>query len=394
MATRINVIPPVKCSAHSKRSKAQCGNWAIPGLPVCRFHGGGAHRNTAVRRLTLATLLESDRRPVWEVLLDATHVGDSLMRDARRQLADGEAPTAHHVENLVDAAKLAHHMSKTAIDTGAHTKAVDLLQRNVELEGRMVAEVLGRVLDALLAGLAGPALPLDRAQQLREWAFGAALAALTALDDPTRPTVSVPPPPLDGLALVLTDRPQLEPAAPTTAVTGSSSESSSDVRWRPAARQQPDRSAGPSAGRPAPASGTPAWTADEADAEPLDAELVDDDDGPADDVPADTERPAPVDHRQELAARLRAVRRTRVQLSELTGLSDSAVYRAKNGRVHEDELSTWERALADLDPDPAPPTEPRPDSIAHTWEVAGRDGHPLSGRLNRAVDRQRLRNPL
>jgi hypothetical protein len=31
-----------KCGAHSKRTGKQCGQWAIPGGTVCKWHGGGA----------------------------------------------------------------------------------------------------------------------------------------------------------------------------------------------------------------------------------------------------------------------------------------------------------------------------------------------------------------
>ena len=31
-----------KCSAHSKRTGKQCGQWAIPGGRVCKWHGGAA----------------------------------------------------------------------------------------------------------------------------------------------------------------------------------------------------------------------------------------------------------------------------------------------------------------------------------------------------------------
>ena len=32
----------VKCSARSKRTGKQCGQWAIPGGTVCKWHGGAA----------------------------------------------------------------------------------------------------------------------------------------------------------------------------------------------------------------------------------------------------------------------------------------------------------------------------------------------------------------
>lgn len=260
---RVMVYPSVKCTARSKRTKKQCGLWAIPGLTVCRFHGGGAHRDVAERRLTLATLLQNDRRPPWEVLLDAVHVADSLMRDARVKVDGAEDLTPRQLDNLVDSTKLAHHMARTAIDTGAAAKIADVIKRNVDLEGDVIARTLAVVLDALLEALC---LPKDRAREVRAWAARAAAAALDGYggDDAE---VTVPPPPLDGYALVRTDRPQLEPA-PAAA-------SSSAATDRAAAGRQPDWRADPAAARPAPASGTPAPTADD---RPLDAELVDDPD--------------------------------------------------------------------------------------------------------------------
>lgn len=46
----------VKCRATRKRDGERCHQWAIPGLGVCRFHGGAtkAARRAAERRLTLA----------------------------------------------------------------------------------------------------------------------------------------------------------------------------------------------------------------------------------------------------------------------------------------------------------------------------------------------------
>lgn len=384
---RVMVYPSVKCAAKSRRSRKQCGNWAIPGLSTCRFHGSGAHRDVAERRLTIATLLQNDHRPVWEVLLDAVHVADSLMQDARLNVEGADELTPRQLEALVDSTKLAHHMSRTAIDSGAYAQAVQALQRNDEFNGRLIAETLGNVLDALLDGLA---LPADRAREVRTWAFTATRDLLSTLDPEGGADVTVPPPPLAGLAVVRTDRPQLEPAgsAPTEPPYGTDRRFAG-TDYRPA-------TADTSAARPVPVTGTPAPTADRpddrADAEPLD-------DQPVDAELVDEPDPDDLDPRG-LQRRLSTLDRTRRQLSALTGLSDSAVYRARNGRAHEDELPAWRRALSQLDrehghdhtgdeDDANHGRTDDADPVARGWATAGEEGHPLSERLARASGRHR-----
>jgi hypothetical protein len=339
VAERVNVIPPVRCSARSKRTKRQCGNWATPGLPVCRFHGAGAHHDVAVQRRTLATLLASDPRPVWTVLLDAVHTADALARDARLQVVADDEPTARQVESVVDSAKLAAHFSKIALDTGAATKIAEAIQRNVDGNGRLVAEVLGRVLDALLDGLA---LPSDRAHELRTWAFTTTRDLLSTLDPEAGADVEVPPPPLAGLAVVPTDRPQLEPAVVAA--------SSSAVDDRRAAGQRRPTAVDTAAARPAPAGGTSTPAADQLDDDRTSDEARDA--GPVDEPDPDL-APNP-DEGDDLSSdrlpfRLLTVGRTRAQLAALAGLTLSAVWRAQHGRVHDDELPAWRRALAQLD---------------------------------------------
>ena len=50
---------PVKCTAHKSTNGEPCGNWAIKGGTVCRYHGGSAPQVKAA----------ADRR--WRERLDA-----------------------------------------------------------------------------------------------------------------------------------------------------------------------------------------------------------------------------------------------------------------------------------------------------------------------------------
>ena len=47
-----------RCQAMSKQTGAQCGNKAIPGGTVCRFHGGGARQVRNRARLNLLELVD------------------------------------------------------------------------------------------------------------------------------------------------------------------------------------------------------------------------------------------------------------------------------------------------------------------------------------------------
>lgn len=49
----------VKCSAHSKRTSKQCGQWAIPGGTVCKWHGGAAPQVIAAAEKRLLDLRPS-----------------------------------------------------------------------------------------------------------------------------------------------------------------------------------------------------------------------------------------------------------------------------------------------------------------------------------------------
>lgn len=62
-----------RCHAHN-RAKAQCGNWAVTGMYVCRTHGGSVKRT---RTSALRNLL---RDAAAIALVDLMNDGDSRVR--------------------------------------------------------------------------------------------------------------------------------------------------------------------------------------------------------------------------------------------------------------------------------------------------------------------------
>lgn len=206
----IHPIPKVKCSATAKRTQQPCRSWAVPGTTVCPKHGGSAPqvRRKAERVHTLAQLIRDDPRHPWEVVLNATHIGDSLMRECEAPLRRGEQLTAEQVDRLVESTRLAHHLAKTALDTRAHEHIADSFQRHEHLEADIVSKAIVTVLDKLVSGLFVDDPSLDartrsalfkRRDEVVQWSVNAAGAALLDGGD------DVPEPPLADVTLVLTE---------------------------------------------------------------------------------------------------------------------------------------------------------------------------------------------
>jgi len=156
----------------------------------------------ANERVTLAQLLASgERRHPGLVLLDATHFLDVLMRDARARLGEGGEVTPDELDRFVQAVGRAAHLAKTTLDAGVAQQLADQLRRSNELEGAIVAAVLGRTLDSL-------ADALGLGYEWRDWATQVARAELLALGDGSRVEGGVlvtrteppalPPPPSQG----------------------------------------------------------------------------------------------------------------------------------------------------------------------------------------------------
>ena len=61
-----------RCSATSKQTGQQCGNWAIPGLEVCRIHGGATKRAKAKAGRVLETAAAAQAAQQLGLKLDTT----------------------------------------------------------------------------------------------------------------------------------------------------------------------------------------------------------------------------------------------------------------------------------------------------------------------------------
>jgi hypothetical protein len=178
-------IPAIRCTASAKYRDGQpCRNWAIPGTVVCYVHGAAASQieRKAEVTMTLAQLMNDDPRHPWEVVLDATHVADSLMREAKATLdASGELPL-DQLARLVEATKLAHHMASVAITTKAHEQLTTSVQRRLELEGKLVFTAMEGVIDALTL-----AIDPRYTEDVRIYLHTAARDRLLATDDGETP---------------------------------------------------------------------------------------------------------------------------------------------------------------------------------------------------------------
>jgi hypothetical protein len=180
-------VPPQKCSARSQQSGERCGNWAIPGSPagVCRWHG--------------ARESPDDRRPIGEIMREAVHIQDCLMRDAARPYYEGQPLTLDERNRLSDRAKVALHMAKVTVDAGVEVALVREFERNAELEGQLIARAIGAVVHGLTDTLGS-----GHAVDLNVWALNVAHDALVAAEaspDGDWESPSVPPLPF-GLAVV------------------------------------------------------------------------------------------------------------------------------------------------------------------------------------------------
>jgi hypothetical protein len=74
----------VRCRATSKRTGERCGQWCAPGHVVCYAHGGRspqAVRSAKVRAAVAEIMATDPRRTPREVLGDALHITDLVLRD-------------------------------------------------------------------------------------------------------------------------------------------------------------------------------------------------------------------------------------------------------------------------------------------------------------------------
>lgn len=140
----------MRCTATAKGTGERCRNFAVVGMTVCTMHGltGNGFRK-AEERVTLAQLLEGDRRHPWEVVLDATHTMDAIVRDFRAEVVAGETITVDQLDRLINVNQIRHHLATTAISTKAHEHVALAFEQHLELQGRAVGIAIGAALDAL-----------------------------------------------------------------------------------------------------------------------------------------------------------------------------------------------------------------------------------------------------
>jgi hypothetical protein len=203
------------CTATSAGSRKPCRAYARPGTTVCKDHGGSAPQvlRKAEERMTLAQLLQGDPRPLGEVLIDATHTADALMRTYKARVLAGETLDADLLTRLVEATARAHHLAETTARLGVHVELVKQAQLQRQLDDAYITHTLGRVLNAL-TGRYGVLRPLgeEYVEELRLWLHGVIGRELAAIETPdartldpegvieltSRPVTHDPPPALPG----------------------------------------------------------------------------------------------------------------------------------------------------------------------------------------------------
>jgi hypothetical protein len=140
----------MRCTATAKGTGERCRKYVTPGTTVCPMHGQtGATLRRAEERVTLAQLLEGDRRHPWEVVLDATHTMDAIVRDFRSEVVAGESITVDQLDRLIAVNQIRHHLASTAISTRAHEQVSLAFTRHLEVEGQLVGTALGAAIDGL-----------------------------------------------------------------------------------------------------------------------------------------------------------------------------------------------------------------------------------------------------
>lgn len=170
----------------------------------------------AEARTTLAALLASDPRPVYEVLTDAIHTLDSvhLSKVDEHQSADGHVD-AEALTELIGSARGATSVSLAATRTAAWNAIAQSHERRVNIEAAHIAAVLESSLAGLWPWLTSLGLSdADLNQVKRSVALGlrASLEAVSTAprDRDGRPQLPSAEPPSDVDSYVLIDRAELE----------------------------------------------------------------------------------------------------------------------------------------------------------------------------------------
>ena len=158
-----------RCKAKSKQSGKQCGNWPLPGMDVCRLHGGRAKQvqaKAAERLLTARIRGELAKAEITPLTDPAAAYADlageqwAFKELARQQIEVLEAwhswseGAGEQIKATVQVytAALAQ-MQKTLADMLRIGLSAEALRAAKERPSREQAEALQRVIDGLLGGL-------------------------------------------------------------------------------------------------------------------------------------------------------------------------------------------------------------------------------------------------
>ena len=185
-------IPSMRCVAPARSTGERCGRWALVGQTTCDLHTGFAPKTRAAadRRDTVAKLLQwedPDRpRPLGEVMLQAVHNADVLMRsldDVRLRVLRREEVTGEELDRLVRMSQVAHALAETTVRAGVQVELVRQAQLATEMNSAIVVRALGAALDVVARRLRAAGVPEELVALVRVEAHAAVGDELRALED-------------------------------------------------------------------------------------------------------------------------------------------------------------------------------------------------------------------
>ena len=185
-------IPPMRCVATAKSTGLRCGRWALVGQTCCDLHTGWAPQSVAAadRRSVVAQLLQHEDpdhpRPLGEVMLEAVHNADVLMRsldDVRLRVLRREEVTGEELDRLVRMSQVAHALAETTVRAGVQVELVRQAQLATEMNSAVVVRALGAALDVVGRRLRAAGVPEELVALVRVEAHAAVGDELRALED-------------------------------------------------------------------------------------------------------------------------------------------------------------------------------------------------------------------
>jgi hypothetical protein len=185
-------IPPLRCTARSKRSQEGCRRWSVPGATCCPSHGGASPQagRLATVRLSLAELAQTDPRPPRAVLADAILIVDLVQQDALAAVRTG-AMTADDGQRLLEIARYSGSIVQLANNVGLSMTGDDGLV-SIETATDIASDALAAVVGGLV-GLIEVRTPEDVvfAERVEEWARSALRCRLRGTQPPAFPVREV-----------------------------------------------------------------------------------------------------------------------------------------------------------------------------------------------------------